>query len=165
MTIPVLQEFGPIPADMIDQETQKFTSDFWMKHRVGAMVGASVADYNQATIVRGFMGGAEGAHNHIVGPDVEGLNWNAVMTSPGTNGWNPLGAEYKWDKAMGAQGNAAAWIRAGCPKYNQYGKWGTAGLPQAYVEECWKHPLHRDLEQFCDEFGLGCGKKGKRGKH
>lgn len=159
---PELLEFGPIPPEYVDPSTNLFVKDFWMKNRIGAMIGASMSDYIHAQAVYGFLGGIP-RHLRVVGPDVEGLDWNGVMTSPGTNGWIPEGAEYRYSKDLDAGGNYTAWVAAGAPKYNKYGTWATQGLPQAYVEETWKHPSDRDLSQFCAQYGLGCsdGKKRK----
>lgn len=162
---PELLEFGPIPADVIDLETQLFVKDFWMKNRVGAMIGASVADYNQAQIILGWAHGEKPLHLYIVGPDVEGLTWNEVMTSPGSNGWMPEGEEYNWDKTIGHSGNFARWIAMGAPKSNKYGNWANNGLPLEYVQETWIHPSERNLEQFKDKYGLGGGKGGGRNRH
>lgn len=162
MSIPTLLPFGDMPKDLVDNETQLFVKDFWMEGRVGAMVGASVADYNHATVILGWMGGIP-RHLKVVGPDVEGLNWNEVMTSPGQNGWMPEGEEYQWDRNLDQGGNMQRWIAMGAPKKNKYGDWANNGLPLEYVQETWKHPNDRNLKQFCAKYGLGCGSGD--GKH
>lgn len=145
-------------------ENGVFIKDFWMKNRVGAMVGASVADYKAANAIPY---GKKPRHMAVVGPDVEGLNWNEVMTSPGTNGWIPAGATYQWNKNLTPDQNFDFWVASGAPKSNQFGRWATAGMPQAYVEETWKHPSARNLAQFCEQYGLGCSeaRRNKDGGH
>jgi hypothetical protein len=138
---------GDVLAPYLSGDGKYFARDFWMKGLLGAMVGASVADYNQANIILGMLGGTKPRELAVVGPDVEGLPWNEVMTSPGTIGWNPLGASYAYNNQLSASDNYAAWIAAGAPKVNALGKWANGGLPQAYVEETWKHPSERDLDQ------------------
>ncbi len=137
---------GEVIAPYLSADGRYFARDFWMKGLVGAMVGASVSDYNEINIRRGMLGG-EHRETVVVGPDVEGLNANEVVTSPGTIGWNPLGASYAYNPQLSPSENARNWYAAGAPKVNAYGVWGSQGLPQAYIEETWKHPSVRNLNQ------------------
>jgi len=138
---------GEVIAPYLSADGRYFARDFWMKGLVGAMAGASVSDYNEVNIRRGMLGGEQPRETFIVGPDVEGLNANEVVTSPGTIGWNPLGASYAYNPQLSMGENARNWYAAGAPKVNGYGVWGGMGLPQAYIEETWKHPSVRNLNQ------------------
>lgn len=154
---------GDVIKPYLTPEADKFARDFYMVGRLGAQAGATVADYEQALVLLGGPLGslsALGAENFVVGPDDPTVAWNGVMTSPGTIGWNPWGATYRYNPMLTASENRHAWIASGCPKSNAYGEWGSGGLPQRYVEETWKHPLERDLNQP----GFPNYRKGGRGR-
>ena len=146
---------GDVIKPYLDPEGKVFVRDFYMTDRIGAQAGASVSDYEMATVLLGGPLGAIGqvadgrkpAHLFVVGPDDPSQPWNAVMTSPGTIGWNPRGAFYQYDPYLPAGANFYAWCQAGAPKSNDLGNWANNGLPLAYVQETWKHPLERDLYQ------------------
>lgn len=157
-------EFGPIPDDVFTEDKKFFAKDFWMKGRVGAMAGASTNEYNTAQIVLGMLGGTKPKHMHILGPDVENLSWNEVMTSPGSNGWMPEGADYYWHRDFTPSQNFQLWVELGCPKSNQHGNWANNGYPLEYLQETWRGVNDRDLSQFCAKYGLGC-KERKKQKH
>ena len=81
------------------------------RHRLGAQQGASVDDYMRALVTLGRLGAlsydgddandvgdgnGRTIHNYVVGPDDPSRLCNETMTSPGTIGWNPLGAMYRY---------------------------------------------------------------------
>lgn len=115
-----------------------FVEDFWMLDRVGAMVGASVIEYAQANGSVRF----EPRHIRILGPDLDGAPWTEVMVSAADAGWMD-GSGYRWDPTRDPQGNAAAYIAAGCPTRNQHGEWGANGYPMSYVRWTWEDPRTR----------------------
>lgn len=124
--------------DYIDMDTQLFVRDFWMRGRVGAMVGASVKEYNQANIILGAIStGYRPRETYVLGPDVPDKLWNETLTSPGSNGWNPAGAEYRFDPELKSHEVFQSWIAAGCPKQNKYGDWSQSGRPIAEYNESW----------------------------
>lgn len=127
-----------------------FDRDFYVEGRLAAMAGALVNDYVNALVIlgrSGFFGdasdGRRPAHTFVVGPDDPSKPWNEVMTTPGTIGWNPLGAEYRYNYTVPHRLNFAAWVQAGAPKENQYGEWANNGLPLEYVEWTWENPSTR----------------------
>lgn len=165
-------EIDPNPSAMAGEaikpyltaDSKFFAADFWMHNRLGAQQGASVDDYMRALVTLGRLGAfsydgddandvgdgnGRTIHNYVVGPDDPSRLWNETMTSPGTIGWNPLGAMYRYIGGPRDHGiNAAAWEQAGCPKFNAWGEWGTGGLPQEYVEWSWGHPTTRGPSPF-----------------
>ncbi len=148
------EQLNDIIAPYLTLDGAHFARDFYMVDRVGAMAGASVAEYFTWTFNLGVHGmfSQIPAHNYVLKPDSE--NDAGVITSPGSpdcvdaNGdlWNPLGASYMYQPFL-KNLNFTLWIRAGCPKHNDFGDWANQGVPQAYVDETWKHPLERDLYQ------------------
>lgn len=147
---------GDVIKPYLTADGTHFASDFWMQGSMGAMAGALVKDYEQMLVTLGaggFFGtGADGRkppHLFVVGPDDPDKLPNEVMTSPGTPdcGWEPRGEFYRYDNEYPPSTNLAAWFAAGAPKWNSYGEWANAGLPLAYVQETWKHPLDRNLDQ------------------
>lgn len=157
-----LQAYAPGDAGSVIQpyhDGTTFTQDFWMEDRLGAMKGALVSVYNEANVRLGIMGAAaaRGAENYVVKPGPF-ERWNEALTSPGTNGWNPLGAAYRYDYTQDASFNRAMWLQAGCPKENVYGQWADGGLPLAYVQWSWENPTTRGDSPMS-------GRGGYRGRH
>lgn len=154
MDTPQLQPYvegtaGDVIKPYLTEDGKHFARDFWMVDRLGAQMGALVDDYQMALVIMGGPVGslsAIGAHNAVVGPDDPSVAWNGVMTSPGTIGWNPWGATYRYNPLLTESENRHAWILSGCPKSNAYGQWN-GGLPQAYVDESWRGVNERDLSQ------------------
>lgn len=105
-----------------------FTADFYMVDRVGAMKGASVAEYQHAHLILGA-GGWENLHTHVLMADEPGKLWHESMTTSADCGWNPRGQSYYWVPQLNDQQNAANWIACGRPRRNQFGAWGNNGVP------------------------------------
>lgn len=144
----------------LNVDGKTFAKDFYMIDRMAAMAGASVADYEQNLVRIGLMGrGMKPLHYYVVGPDHPDLLPNEVMTSPGTPeeyggpGWIAAGSRYQFDGYYDEQVNAAAWIKAGCPKENVYGRWN-GYLPQSYVDDSWRRGLDRNRRRL-REYGPG----------
>ena len=146
---------GEVVKPFLDEAGKFFAKDFCMEHRLSAMQGASVDDYNKMQFqLIGFSSkdptsGRKPLHMFVVGPDDPNKLPNEIMTSPGTPvdfggpGWEPKGERYYYDLHSPQPVNFQAWLQAGAPKENEYGKWGTGGLPQSYVEWSWIHPSQR----------------------
>ncbi len=140
---------GDAIKSYLNEAGTHFARDFWMHNRMGAQAGASVRDYVQALVILGrggFFsydgddaddvgdGNGRTIHNYVMGPDDPAKLWNETMTSPGTLGWNPLGAIYQYIGGARDEGiNLAAWEQAGCPKRNAFGDWADGGKPAAVV--------------------------------
>ena len=151
---------GDIIKPYLSADGKSFEKDFYMVDRMAAMKGASVEDYEQNLIRTGLVGrGIKPLHFYVVGPDHSDLLPNEVMTSPGTPeeyggpGWIAAGARYQYDGWYGEQINAAAWLKAGAPKENVYGRWN-GYLPQDYVDDSWRRGLNRDRRRLRD-YGPG----------
>ncbi len=147
--------------DYIDVATGKFHTDFWMRGRVGAMAGASVSEYNQANIVLAAIStGYRPRETYVMGPDDTGKTWSETLTTPGDNGWNPKGADYRFNGDLPADANFSAWIAAGCPKRNKYGDWSQNGRPISEYNNSWQQWRDRKLGGA----DAGAGGRGHRGR-
>ena len=138
---------GDIIAPYLSEDGKTFAKDFWMVGRVGAMAGASVAEYNQANLIlagTGFDTEAKPLHLHILGPETEGTYWHECMVTPGDNGWNPRGATYVWNEMFSDEQNNAVWVACGCPSTSIYGEWGDQGVPIELQEWRRLHPSQRE---------------------
>lgn len=151
---------GDIIKPFLSADGKVFARDFYMVDRMAAMAGASIADYEQNLVRVGLVGrGMKPLHFYVVGPDHPDLLPNEVMTSPGTPeeyggpGWIAAGARYQYDGYYDEQTNAAAWLKAGAPKENVYGRWN-GPLPQEYVDDSWKRGLDRNRKRLKD-YGPG----------
>lgn len=148
---------GDVIKPFLTEDGRLFARDFYQEDRVAAQAGALVADYLEAIFRIGLTGAADTdpsparppAHCFVVGPDDATKLPNEVMTSPGTIGWNPYGARYRYDPQQLDAVNRWAWIAAGCPKRNEFGEWAHGGVPLGYVMETWKHNSDpsKDLHQ------------------
>lgn len=146
-------QVGDLIKPFLSPDGAHFAQDFWMRDRMAAMAGASVAEYglwNLALGMRGAFGTVEGgrkpAHLFVLKPDDP--SDGGVMTSPGTPdcGWMPAGASYIYDPSL-RNLNFLIWCRAGAPKWNDYGDWSQSGVPLAYVQETWRGVNERNLNQ------------------
>ena len=151
---------GDATKPYLSEDGKTFAEDFYMVDRVAAMAGASVEDYEQNVVRIGLVGrGMKPLHYFVVGPDHPDKLPNEVMTSPGTPeeyggpGWIAAGARYQYDGYYSEQVNAAAWLQAGAPKENAYGRWN-GYLTQAYVDDSWVRGLNRDRRRLRD-YGPG----------
>lgn len=170
---------GEVIVPYLTEDGKHFARDFWVRNRLGAQKGASVKAYGEALVLLGALGafGYDGddpdtirdgngrtIHNYVVGPDEPGKLWNELMTSPGTLGWNPLGAFYRYiggprDQAL----NMIAWEQAGCPKQNAYGYWANDGLPEDVVAWGRMHPTERANVPYPWPGYRGYTPRGRRG--
>lgn len=142
-------QLGDIIKSYLTDDGDHFAQDFWMRDRMGAMAGASVAEYGKWNLdlaMRGAFGeierGRKPAHLFVLRPDDP--SDAGVITSPGTPdcGWMPAGETYFYDPTLKGA-NFAIWCRAGAPRYNALGEWANNGLPLWYVEWSWQNPSSR----------------------
>lgn len=139
-------DIGALIKPYLNAEGTHFARDFWMVDHLAAMAGALVEDYSRNRLrIVGVGRGIKPLHYFVVGPDDPEKLPNEVMTSPGTPdcGWIAAGERYYYDTTLPESINTESWLRAGAPKWNDYGQWGSSGLPQSYVEWTWLHPSVR----------------------
>lgn len=152
MNAPTLQPYvagaiGDIIKPYISEDGKTFVADFWMEHRVGAMIGASVKEYGEANFIlsaTGFDTETRPMHLHILGPDTDGTYWHESMTTPGDNGWEPRGKTYFWNPQFSDGQNNALWVSCGCPSKSDYGEWGDQGVPAELAAWRRLHPSERE---------------------
>lgn len=109
-----------------DDET-KFVRDYWVIGHAGAMAGVLLEHYSQGQMLVSMMAsGHIPLHLCVFVPEPSGTVWTLGLRSAGDPDVNWIdGSKYRPVNPPGQ--NVAAWIAAGCPHENAYGKYNVRG--------------------------------------